>query len=162
MAKIRTVYVCSNCGAQSPREMGRCPQCDSWNTLEPRTERPAAAAATSRSAGLSRLHAVPVQKIASDGFARLPVPIEEFSRVLGGGLVPGSLVLIGGDPGVGKSTLMMQVSEALACQGQRVLYVSGEESLSQIGLRARRLGLESDNLLYAAETDLPTVLDSLG
>jgi DNA repair protein RadA/Sms len=159
MAKTRTVYVCSACDAREYKPFGRCPRCEAWNTCTELVERPAATA--TRSVLPVGFQPVPLGEIGSEQFRRLEIPIEEFSRVLGGGLVPGSLVLIGGDPGIGKSTLMMQVSDALARGGRRVVYVSGEESLAQVGMRARRLGLDAPELLYAAETDLDVVLGSL-
>ena len=145
--------------------MGRCPECEGWNTLEERVERPAAAqsngarlvrAATGAPSRPLRLH-----EIEAACFDRLAVPIGEFSRVLGGGIVRGSLVLIGGDPGVGKSTLLVQVSDAVARGAGPVLYVSGEESLGQIALRARRLGLDAPDLLFASDTDLGAVLEAI-
>jgi DNA repair protein RadA/Sms len=159
MAKIRTIYLCSACGARAPKWLGRCPECEAWNTLVEQQERSVPPSAQGHPAG--RLTALPASQIEREELQRLLVPIAEFSRVLGGGIVPGSLVLIGGDPGVGKSTLMMQVSEAVARAGKRVLYVSGEESLPQVGLRARRLGLEAPELLYAAENQLDVVLDAV-
>ena len=154
--KPRTVYVCQQCGAQSPRWMGKCPDCGQWNTLvETMAEPPPSA--TSTSVG-PRGEPQRLADITADGFARLRVPLTEFDRVLGGGLVPGSLVLIGGDPGIGKSTLLLQVAALLARAGalndQPVLYVSGEESARQIKMRAHRLALDAPNLFILAETDL--------
>jgi DNA repair protein RadA/Sms len=158
--KIRTVYVCQQCGARALKWMGRCADCGEWNTLVESVE-----AALPRRRGLNG-GAEPVTaprrltEISPEGLERLSVPMPEFSRVLGGGLVPGSLVLVGGDPGVGKSTLLMQVSELVAAGGAKVLYVSGEESLGQIGLRARRLGHCAAELYYLGETDLPPILEA--
>jgi DNA repair protein RadA/Sms len=169
MAKTRVEYVCSACGARAPRWFGRCPECEAWNTAEERVARPAVAAVQSRPKPAIGLgpgpggagRAVRLHEIEEADFDRLPVPMEEFSRVLGGGIVRGSLVLIGGDPGVGKSTLLVQVSDMVARGSGPVLYVSGEESLAQIGLRARRLGLDAKDLLFASENDLGTVLETV-
>jgi DNA repair protein RadA/Sms len=140
--------------------MGRCADCGEWNTLVESVE-----AALPRRRGLNGggdAAQTPrrLAEISPEGLARLSVPMPEFSRVLGGGLVPGSLVLVGGDPGVGKSTLLMQVSELVAANGAKVLYVSGEESLGQIGLRARRLGHSAEELYYLGETDLTPILEA--
>ncbi|HZU06219.1 MAG TPA: DNA repair protein RadA [Chloroflexota bacterium] len=157
MAKTRTVYVCQHCGARAPRWLGRCGECGEWNTLVETVEPPS----PTRSL---RAEPAPVARrlaeIASGETGRLPVPITEFGRVLGGGIVPGSLILLGGDPGVGKSTLLMQLAEALAASGHRVLYVSGEESLSQIALRARRLGHQAPEVYYLGETELGPILEA--
>ncbi len=167
MAKTRVEYVCKACGAKAPRWLGRCPECEGWNTLEERVARPAVAAVPSRpkpalgpSVGMG-VRPVRLHEIEAADFDRLPVPMEEFSRVLGGGIVRGSLVLIGGDPGVGKSTLLVQVSDLVARASGPVLYVSGEESLAQIGLRARRLGLDAPDLFFASENDLGSVLEAV-
>ena len=159
MPKTRTVFVCTACGGRAPKWFGRCPECEAWNTLVESADRPPSPGA--RASPAVTLKPVPLDEIDAAGFERLAVPNQEFSRVLGGGLVPGSLILFGGDPGVGKSTLMMQVSDEIARAGHRVLYVSGEESLAQIGMRARRLGLDPRGLLYAAETDLDAVLEAI-
>ncbi|MCC7370609.1 MAG: DNA repair protein RadA [Chloroflexi bacterium] len=169
MAKARTEYVCKACGAKAVRWSGRCAECEGWNTLEERVVRtvaPAATAVRPRAAASPgapggstrplRLHEIDVAD-----FDRLAVGIDEFGRVLGGGIVPGSLVLIGGDPGVGKSTLLAQVCNAVAERNGPVLYISGEESLAQIGLRARRLGLAANDLLFVSETDLGTILETI-
>ena len=167
MAKTRIEYVCKACGAKAPRWFGRCPECEAWNTSEERVARPAVAAVSSRpkpahgpSLGMGA-RPVRLHEIDAADFDRLPVPMGEFSRVLGGGIVRGSLVLIGGDPGVGKSTLLVQVSDLVARASGPVLYVSGEESLAQIGLRARRLGLDANDLLFASDNDLGTVLEAI-
>ncbi|HEY7064203.1 MAG TPA: DNA repair protein RadA [Chloroflexota bacterium] len=157
--KTRTIYICSQCGARSLRWMGKCGECGEWNTLvessEPALPRGGRSAAVNGAAAPRRL-----AEISAGGFERLAVPLPEMSRVLGGGIVPGSLVLVGGDPGVGKSTLLMQLSEAVAARGDKVLYVSGEESLSQLALRARRLGHGAEALYYLGETDLSQITDA--
>jgi DNA repair protein RadA/Sms len=155
MPKTRTFYVCQQCGGQSPRWLGKCPDCGAWNSFVETMESPPSSPVSS--IGL-RSAPVPLPEITTDGFARLQFPMEEFSRVLGGGIVPGSLVLIGGDPGIGKSTLLLQVSSLVADGGGPVLYVSGEESAQQIKLRADRLSLANQQLYVLAETNLHEVL----
>jgi len=165
MAKAHTIYVCQNCGRQSAREMGRCPQCGEYNTMlaeviAPQPKKKAVRGLSGRSAP-QRL-----SQVSGDGQARLPLPIAEFARVLGGGIVPGSLVLVGGDPGIGKSTLLLQTAMQMAAQ-QTVLYVSGEESEQQIKMRAERLlgqgdgRIESlpDELYLLTETNLEVILE---
>jgi DNA repair protein RadA/Sms len=158
MAKSKTQYVCQECGSIQPKWMGRCPDCGEWNTLiesliASRNTAPGAA-----QLGLSTRN-IPqrLSDIAADQYQRTMLPMEEFNRVLGGGLVPGSLVLIGGDPGIGKSTLLLQISAALATNG-KVLYISGEESAQQIKLRASRLGVSPDNLYLLSETNMSVIL----
>jgi len=150
----RTAYACTDCGYESPKWLGRCPECGAWNSF---LEKPP----TVPGAQQPRPAATPVEVGATpeDGEERLALGLGEFDRVLGGGLVAGSLVLIGGDPGIGKSTLILQVA-GLAAQatGRPVLYVSGEESARQVGMRARRLGLVGRGLYLLAETDLDAAL----
>jgi DNA repair protein RadA/Sms len=159
MTKLRTHWVCQSCGRTSPRPMGRCPGCGEWNTMletpaEPPSQRPRGASAAAGASEPRRL-----ADIEGEGLERLPLPLPEFSRVLGGGVVPGSLILVGGDPGIGKSTLLLQVGGALAqTTGRPVLYVSGEESARQIKMRADRLAIGSDGLYVVAETSLETIL----
>ncbi len=161
MARARRRYVCENCGATQARWMGRCPECGEWNTLvEALVPEPAPSASQRR----RPLVATPSGEVRSltditgTGGERLAVPMGELSRVLGGGIVPGSGVLIGGDPGIGKSTLLLQMASLMCNQGRRALYVSGEESLHQIKLRADRLGIHTPNLLVLAETNLEQIL----
>ncbi len=166
MARVRSEYVCRECGYKTSRPLGRCPECDAWSSFDEVVQRAPAASprarpngsgfATAASAPAVRLH-----EIEAEGFQRIAVPMDEFARVLGGGIVRGSLVLVGGDPGVGKSTLMTQVSDLVARTAGDVLYVSGEESLSQVGLRARRMGLDSHGLMFASETDLDAILATI-
>lgn len=163
MAKIKTRYVCQECGSAQPKWMGRCPDCGEWNTLVETVEettRPGAASAGVRQALLGRNTPQPLVDITADSYQRTLLPMDEFNRVLGGGVVPGSLVLIGGDPGIGKSTLLLQMSAALASQGV-VLYVSGEESAQQIKLRATRLSINGDNLLVLTETNMTAILEHI-
>ncbi len=162
MAKTRTKYVCQQCAHESPGYYGRCPNCGSWGTMVETVEasRPAAASG-SRSAPTraeNPSHVTKLSDISSDGEQRIPVAIDEFSRVLGGGMVPGSLVLVGGDPGIGKSTLLLQVSTLHSSLQGRVLYVSAEESPQQIKLRAERLRVIPDDLLVLGETDMGQIL----
>jgi DNA repair protein RadA/Sms len=150
MAKVKTAYVCSDCGSEHPKWQGQCADCGSWNTLGRvnvgSVRRAAAVGFAGSAAEVKRLAEVDAEES-----ARLATGFSELDRVLGGGLVPGSVVLMGGDPGAGKSTLLLQVATGLAAQGE-VLYVSGEESLQQLALRARRLGLPAGELRVAAET----------
>src|SRR5579863_3781061 len=158
MAKARSAYFCSACGFESTRWLGRCPQCEAWNSFD---ERPLGVAsrapAISRSSGPLRLH-----DIGSAGVERLSVAMPEFDAVLGGGIVRGSLTLVGGPPGAGKSTLLLQIAARLADRGD-VVYVCGEESAAQVKLRAERTlgdGAASRLLVYP-ETNLRAVLDHL-
>ncbi len=156
MAKTRTVYICQNCGRSSPREMGRCPGCGEWNTMVEEIVEAGPSAATQISG--SRSQPRRLSEIEGDSWERLPLPMEEFARVLGGGIVPGSLILIGGEPGIGKSTLILQVAAAMADYAGPALYVSGEESTRQIKMRADRLGVSTDNLYLVTETVLGVIL----
>src|SRR3990170_9165915 len=126
-ARARTQYVCQQCGRTAARELGRCPQCGAWNSMVGEAVAPAKARrVTPGRGGAGAPHRL--GEIEGDAEARLPLPIEEFSRVLGGGIVPASVVLVGGEPGIGKSTLLLQVAARLQAAGREVLYVSGEES----------------------------------
>jgi len=160
LPKSRTVYVCQQCGSTSPKWVGRCPDCGEWNTMVETVIEPAREAA-SRTATALRATPQPMREIRSDGFDRIPVSMGEMQRVLGGGIVPGSVVLIGGDPGIGKSTLLLQMSADQAAQGRRVLYVSGEESPQQIKMRAQRLGVDGDSLYVLPETSLQQILEQI-
>src|SRR5688500_1705982 len=141
MARSSTVFVCSACAAEAPRWMGQCPGCGEWNTLAEETRAPApAAGGRGRGAAVGRaVRPVPLAQVRAERQARLQTGIGELDRILGGGLVPGSLVLIGGSPGIGKSTLTSMALGNLQGAGRRTLYVSGEESAAQIRLRAERL-----------------------
>jgi DNA repair protein RadA/Sms len=156
MAKTRTQYVCQSCGAASPKWLGRCPECEEYNTFVEMVVERRVEGASVASTPLSRPEALVA--VQSGDFSRIPVPLPEFSRVLGGGIVPGSVVLIGGDPGIGKSTLLLQVSNLLAGDQSVVLYVSGEESAQQIKMRAERLGTLQGNLYVLAEIDLGQIM----
>ena len=155
MAKEKTVYVCSACGYETPRWMGKCPGCNAWNTMEEQAPQASvsqtAPVKANKQRGGTGARALRLDEIPEETSARASTGIAELDRVLGGGVVEGSLMLVGGDPGIGKSTLLLQVSEHLARQGARVLYISGEESARQIKMRARRLGVSADSLLILSE-----------
>jgi DNA repair protein RadA/Sms len=151
--KQKTAFICQNCGFHSPKWLGRCPNCEEWNTLIEEVEEKV-------TAEFSFLPSEPIlyAKIKEAKRERIKTGIEELNPVLGGGVVPGSLILIGGEPGVGKSTLLLQVSRDFAAQGECVLYVSGEESLEQIKIRGERLGLQNGKLYLLAETNLERII----
>jgi len=160
MAKPKTIYVCQQCGARHPKWMGRCAECGEWNTLVETIVEPPASKSTHRAAGriISGAEARPLSAVPLERLDRIRLPLEEFNRVMGGGIVPGSLTLIGGDPGVGKSTLLLQISALLAQTYGPILYVSGEESIYQIKLRAERLDLHEDNLLILNEINISAII----
>ncbi|HDQ45015.1 MAG TPA: DNA repair protein RadA [bacterium] len=153
MAKTRTTYICQGCGAASPRWMGKCPDCGAWNSYAEELL-PAKKSKTSRSAETSTVRPVRLSDIPPDREMRIPTTCSEFDRVLGGGIVPGGVTLVGGAPGMGKSTLMLQICGTLAGKGKKILYISGEESAAQIRMRADRLGVSHDGFLLLCETDL--------
>src|SRR3954469_11843170 len=158
MAQKSTIFACTSCGHQSAKWHGRCPGCEEWNTL---VEERAAAAPASRRSGKASIKPVALAEVEAPHVPRLVTGIGEFDRVLGGGLVPGSLVLIGGAPGIGKSTITGSALGNLAAAGHRVLYVSGEESAAQVKLRAERLGPAALSVPFVAETDLDAVVATL-
>ena len=160
--KTKTSFVCANCGYESPKWLGRCSQCGEWDTMEEKTAAvPAKAAAAHQrrrpSLALEQERPRLVADVDCQAVSRLDLGLEELNRVLGGGLVPGTLVLLAGDPGIGKSTLLLQVCAHLCAQGKRVLYVSGEESAKQVKLRARRLKIDVPNLYVLAENAMDNV-----
>jgi DNA repair protein RadA/Sms len=159
MSKARTVFVCQNCGAQQTRWLGRCPDCQEWNTLveERLAVEPKSGARAARAAAAPP-RPEPITSVAPASEERCTSGIDELDRVLGGGIVPGAVVLIGGDPGIGKSTLVLQALAHLARRGP-ALYVSGEESPQQIKMRADRLGIAEPQLLVLAETSVEAVLE---
>ncbi len=168
MKKERTVFVCNECGYESPRWLGKCPGCGTWNSLSEFNPSPKRRGIydklpTSQGGGLDRSKPISLAEHAEgiDEESRIVTGIGEFDRVLGGGIVPGSLVLMSGDPGIGKSTLLLQIAQEIGAQDDRVLYVSGEESVHQIGMRAKRLSIESANVMIMAETDVSTIQDQI-
>ena len=160
MAKAKkTAFFCQNCGYESAKWMGQCPACREWNTF---VEEPTAAKTPAGNQGLGSHSAagrkpVHLTEISTGKEERIPTGIGELDRVLGGGIVPGSLTLVGGDPGIGKSTLLLQVCRMLSTAGHQVLYISGEESLRQIKLRAVRIGEFNENLSLLCETNLDII-----
>jgi len=161
MAKVKTHFVCQSCGYQAPKWLGRCPGCQDWNTLV--EERLVEEKSPERDLlGLEKdAVPTPLTEIVAEERGRLEIGIGEFDRVLGGGIVYGSMVLVGGDPGIGKSTLLLQATGRLASKGKKVLYVSGEESLQQTKMRADRLGVSSDHLLVVSETSSEKILQDI-
>lgn len=155
-----SIFVCQNCGSQARKWLGQCPDCQQWNTLVEERFRLTAPPAAQAKFTASYRQASPVQygTVEAQDDDRTPSGIEEFDRVLGGGIVAGSLVLIGGAPGIGKSTIVMQIAEKLAHNGTKVLYVSGEESERQIKMRGERLGVSADDLYLLPETNLQAIL----
>jgi DNA repair protein RadA/Sms len=155
MAQIKSIYTCQNCGAQSSKWIGKCPACNEWNTYVEEV------ISKKQSTGklavqISENQPLTLDKIETVHNKRITVEIEEFNRVLGGGIVPGSLILLGGDPGIGKSTLALQI--ALLLKERKILYTSGEESLQQIKLRAERLNIQNNNCLFLSETSLELLI----
>jgi DNA repair protein RadA/Sms len=159
MAKARTEYRCTACGAASPKWAGQCGECGAWNSLEESTQAPASTGGGRHAAWAGASQVRRLSEVAPQSEPRTPSGIGELDRVLGGGLVAGSVVLLGGDPGIGKSTILLQAVEALS--GLDCLYVSGEESLQQVSLRARRLGLDGERLNLLAETRVERILELL-
>lgn len=161
MPKAKQIYFCQNCGYESSKWMGQCPGCKEWNTF---VEEPQAAATKKTAAGAVRKELPRPQTLSEiqvNQAARMTTGMGELDRVLGGGIVQGSLVLVGGDPGIGKSTLLLQVCRNLSAAGQKVLYISGEESLQQIRLRAERMGTFNESLLILCETQLEDIRESI-
>jgi DNA repair protein RadA/Sms len=157
----KTIFSCQSCGFQTPKWMGRCPDCGSWDSF---VEERAAGGGKQRAARAiteSQIAPVPIDSIELETELRLLTEIKEFDRVLGGGLVPGTLILIGGDPGIGKSTLMLQALNGLAGQGHKVLYVSGEESIRQIRLRSKRLNTVSSQMLVVSEVEVESIMSMI-
>jgi DNA repair protein RadA/Sms len=159
MAKAKSVYSCTECGGQSPKWQGQCPHCGAWNTLVESVATPPAKRFESVSGARSAI--VPLAGVQAKNVERMPTGIAEFDRVLGGGLVPGGVVLLGGDPGIGKSTLLLQACAAVGAS-LRTLYVTGEESVEQIALRAQRLGLVNAPVELLAEVQLEAIVAAIG
>lgn len=152
----KTVYFCQNCGHEESKWLGQCPMCKEWSTFVEEKVTLTKSAATST---LKSLEVLPLSKVQTESEERISTNLEELDRVLGGGIVPGSLILVGGDPGIGKSTLLLQVCQQLAKTEKKVLYISGEESLRQIKLRAQRMGTFTESLLLLCETNLELIRD---
>ncbi|MEO8391710.1 MAG: DNA repair protein RadA [Chloroflexota bacterium] len=161
MAKTHSTYVCQNCGRQTPRYFGRCPSCNEFNTMVEEIHETSKVSGKKQRVVLPQSQPQRLGEISNEAGMRLTVPIAEFNRVLGGGIVPGSITLIGGDPGIGKSTLILQTCAALALHVGRVLYVSGEESVQQIKMRADRMGLAAPELFLLTETNLADIFEQV-
>lgn len=163
MAKAKEVYVCNQCGYETAKWMGKCPSCNAWNTLEeqePVVQPKSQKAQLNGGKAISSANIYKMNEIDTDDEIRYYTGVGELDRVLGGGIVKGSLVLLGGDPGIGKSTLLLQICEFLG-HNLSILYVSGEESVRQLKLRASRLGVNSDNLYVVANTDIESVANTI-
>ena len=159
MAKSKSVYICSQCGYQSPKHIGKCPSCSNWNTLtETIIQDAQGSAMSSMQRKPSGIMPKSINQVEVDSYTRYTTGIGELDRVLGGGIVKGSLILVGGDPGIGKSTLLLQICENTS-KDKKILYVSGEESESQIKMRAERLKVTGENLYLVSETDVENILD---
>lgn len=158
MAKVKTVFFCKECGYESTKWQGQCPGCKQWDTF---VEEPVERKVSSSSAKKSAKEPELLSKVTAEKETRQESGIGELDRVLGGGIVPGSLVLVGGDPGIGKSTLLLQMCREISNKDKKVLYISGEESLSQIKMRAERLGVFHGELLLLCETDLDFIEESI-
>ena len=163
--KIRTVFFCSNCGNESAKWVGQCPACKEWNTMveAPAPAKTAGTSAAAMSAAHSgtRRRPMPLSAVEETGEERFSTGFTELDRVLGGGVVAGSMILLGGDPGIGKSTILLQAARNMAAAGIDIVYISGEESLHQIKMRGRRIGEISDRLRFLCETDLDSIVATL-
>lgn len=156
MAKNKTVFICSECGFESPKWYGKCPGCGEWNTLNEEIS----SSTSTKSTVSSSAKVMSLDEITEDVEKRISTGIKEFDRVLGGGIVKGSLVLLSGDPGIGKSTILLQVCEYLG-KSKKILYVSGEESANQIKMRANRLGVTTDSLYILPQTDVGIIVEAI-
>lgn len=154
--KKKTIFICNNCGAISPKWMGKCSDCNSWNTIEEQIQEKG-----SLKNSYKAVEATAISDLIITKENRILTGIDELDITLGGGIVRGSLVLVGGDPGIGKSTLLLQMSSNLSDKGKKVLYISGEESASQIKMRATRLGVEGNNILLVSHTNLETIISTI-
>lgn len=151
--KVKTIFVCNNCGYESPKWMGKCPACNEWNTFY---EEKDVAKTGTKEKRKERTEAIKLNEVQKKATTRIKTGIGELDRVLGGGFVSGSLTLLGGEPGIGKSTLILQICDKIDVDGT-ILYVAGEESAEQIKLRSDRLNINKDNLLFLAETDIDNI-----
>lgn len=157
MPRAHSKYVCQQCGGQFPTSYGRCPSCSAWSSLVETIDRPAGPRSGFPRVVASGTHPVPLSSVETVATRRMTLPLGEFNRVLGGGIVPGSLILVGGEPGIGKSTLLLQVGNLVAHHCGPVLYATGEESAEQVKLRADRLGAISPDFFILAETDIDVI-----
>ena len=162
--KSKTTYICRECGYKSPKWLGKCPSCNSWNTMDetlvtPEKKTSAVASLVRESAGSARMPKK-ISEVTANSETRYKTGLKELDRVLGGGIVRGSLILVGGDPGIGKSTLLLQICQSVG-ESKKILYVSSEESEGQIKIRAERLGVASDNLYLVSETDVSTIIECI-
>ncbi|OQX56103.1 MAG: DNA repair protein RadA [Candidatus Cloacimonas sp. 4484_209] len=155
MKKDKTTFVCQECGYASPKWMGKCPNCGAWNSFVEEKSSPSKQKKTIPS------EPVTLKDIENNITERLTTSIEEFDRVLGGGIVPGTVILIGGEPGIGKSTLLLGIAARLAKNGKKLLYVSAEESTYQVGMRAKRMGIKTDNLFLLSETSVDNIIETI-
>ncbi|MCM8799096.1 MAG: AAA family ATPase, partial [Candidatus Omnitrophica bacterium] len=149
MSKTKTIFICQNCGYRSLRWLGKCPDCEEWNSFVEEAVTFSVSQGERKTASPRRLSEIDLREE-----KRVLTGIEEFDRLLGGGIVPGSVILVGGNPGIGKSTLLLQVAHSLSSKDNLVLYVSGEESLKQTKMRAERLGLKGDSFYIVNETNV--------
>ena len=161
MAKTKTVYFCTECGNETPKWQGKCPSCGAWNTLQEHIEKPSVPGRAKSAGPMASRKPKTISQVDSGDEIRFSTALGELDRVLGGGAVEGSLVLVGGAPGIGKSTLLLQICNAL-CAERTVLYVSGEESERQLKLRAQRLGVSPEGLYILSETRLSDIMESVG
>lgn len=159
MAKIKSVYICSECGYESPKWFGKCPGCGEWNTMNEEIKNITKSVSVSKTTNTNYSFPKNLTEISIEDEVRFDTGFCELNRVLGGGIVKGSLILLGGDPGIGKSTILMQICQKLT--DIKILYVSGEESLRQLKLRANRLGVKNDNLLLMTETDVEIITEQI-
>lgn len=154
-SSAKVVYVCKECGKESLKWLGKCPDCNQWNTFSEMTIKAEVALRRTGPAALPQ----ELSRVEIEAKDRAPLPLPEFNRVLGGGIVAGSLVLISGDPGIGKSTLLLQAAASIANAQKTIVYVTGEETAQQIKIRAKRLGLKGEGLFVLSETDLDAVIE---
>src|ERR1043165_9877459 len=159
--KKETLFVCQSCGHSTGKWLGKCSECGEWNSLVEEKSQPARRAGGRNGFHLRDVAAVPFTEIESQDDVRVPSGVTEFDRVLGGGIVPGTLVLVGGDPGIGKSMLLLQVADKLSAAGSLVLYISGEESERQIKLRGERLAVDAKNVFILPETNLENIIKEI-